>query len=138
LTAKLEDLRGNRRRTEQLLHDARVDRAYRDTQLIKLADERDQLERELIAAIPASKRWQELDRLGPTDLIAALPPTTAFIEVIRYTRSEYIDKKWQRSPCYVAFVPAKGRAIQRIDFDEPANRSDAAVEPWRTATKQPA
>ena len=81
---QLNRLRGNRRRIEELLQDARMDAKERDQLLAKYADERDKLERELVAAIPALKRWQELDKLGPTDLVGALPPGAVFVDLIRY------------------------------------------------------
>jgi CHAT domain-containing protein len=130
--ANLDELRANRRRTEQLLQDPRVDRAYRDAELIKLADERDAIERKLVADIPAIKRWQELDVLGPADLTKALPSGAVFIDFIRYTRFEYAEKNEKQTPSYVAFVLAKDRPIQRIELGE-ATRIDNAIRQWRAA-----
>src|SRR5262249_13317833 len=107
LGEKLDQLRGLRRRIDQLLQDTRRKPEERDELLVAAASERDLLERELIAAMPTLKRWQELDKLGPVDLVKALPPGAVFIDVIRYMRLESVDRKLQWTPSYVAYVLAK-------------------------------
>jgi CHAT domain-containing protein len=133
--ASLEELRTNRHRTEQLLQNTRLDRAYRDAELIKLADQRDALERKLAAEIPALKRWQELDRLGPADLTKALPSGAIFVDFIRYTRFDYAGKNEKQTSSYVAFVLAKDRPMQRIELDE-ATPIDGAIRQWRAAIEK--
>src|SRR5262249_2122189 len=123
---KLDRLRGNRRRTEQLLQDARMKAGDRDKLLTALADERDRLERQLIQANPHWRRARELDQLGPGDLVKALPPGAVFLHFIRYTHSEYQNGKQGRTPSYMAFVLAGGRPIRRVELGE-AKPIDAAV-----------
>ena len=138
--AKLDRLRGLRRRLDQLLQDTRMNSSERDRLLVTVANERDQLERELVAKIPTLKHWQELDQLGPADLVKALPADSVFIDLIRYTRFEYGDKKWKRTLNYVAFVLAKPPLVDaagsplvlRVELEE-AGPIDAAVRQWRTA-----
>ena len=131
-SANLDELRNNRRRTEQLLQDPRMDQASRDAQLSSLADEREALKRKLIADIPALKRWRELDELGPRDLVQALPTGAVFVDIIRYTRYEYAGKTEKCTPSYVAFLLAKDRPIQRIEL-EGAGPIDLAVRRWSFA-----
>src|SRR5262245_180204 len=143
-TEKLDLLKVNRRRTEQLLQDTRMKQAERDKLLMALADERDRLERELIADLPHLKRWQELDQLGPNELMNALPPGTVFIDLVAYIRSEYGKETAKRNSTYVAFVlgpftpdpsPTRGEGretIQRIELGD-AQPIHAAVEDWRNA-----
>ena len=52
------------KRTEQLLQDRRMKAEDRDKLLVTVAKECDDLERDLVASIPALKHWQELDKLG--------------------------------------------------------------------------
>src|SRR5262249_21822317 len=89
--AKLDELRGVRRRLDQLLQDPRMSKDARDRLLVEYSDRRDRLERELVARIPALNHWQEFDKLGPTDLAAVLPPRAVFIDVIRYTHFDFVD-----------------------------------------------
>jgi CHAT domain-containing protein len=132
LGARLAELRGiRRRRIDQLLQDSHMNKDERDKQLTEYANQRDTLERELVEKIPALKRWQELDKVGPADLVNALPPGSVFIDLIRYTHFEYVDKKQKRTPHYVAFVVCGG-PVARIELEK-AEPIDAAVRQWRTA-----
>src|SRR5262249_19795272 len=102
-----------------------------------LNDERDRLERELAAAIPILDRWKERDRLGPEDLVKLLPAGSVFVDLLLYTRFEYDPqapgaKGEKRTPCYVAFVLAPGKPIQRIELG-PAGPIDKAIADWRNA-----
>src|SRR5207249_508847 len=103
-----------------------------DKLLVTVAQERDQLERELVGEIPALKHWQELDQLCPADLVKALPPGAVFVDVLRYTHFEFVDKKQKRTPSYVAFVLAKDRPMQRVELEE-AKPIEEAVRQWRSA-----
>jgi CHAT domain-containing protein len=129
---QLDKLRGLRRRLDQLLQDTTMKPDDRDKLLVSVADDRDRLEREVVAKMPTLRRWQALDELGPADLLAALPPGAVLIDVIRYTHFEYVDRKEKRTPSYVAFVLAKGRPVQRIELDAAAP-IDRAVGQWRTS-----
>lgn len=70
--AELDDLKGLRRRIDQLLQDRRMPPAERDKLLIKLTEDRDTLERELAKVLPLLKRAKELDALGPDALTPLL------------------------------------------------------------------
>jgi len=139
--ARLDSLRRNRRQTEEAMLSPRLEPAVRDKRLTQLADERSELERELAAAIPTWKRRQELDKLGPADLIQSLPAGAVFVDLIAYTRFELREGQEKRIPGYAAFVlrasPAGGPAIgankcRRIDLPE-AEVIDALVRRWREA-----
>ena len=132
LGAKLDELRGLRRRLDQLLQDSKMKPTDRDKLLVVVATERDALERELVAKVPTLQRWQELDKLGPADLVKALPTGAVFLDVIRYTLFEYVEKKQKRSLRYVAFVTVKDRPIQRVELGD-AQAIDAALRQWRSA-----
>jgi CHAT domain-containing protein len=136
---QLDRLRGLRRHTEQLLQNSRMQTDDRDRQLAAVAAERDQLERDLAALIPAWQHWRQLDQLGPADLAKALPPGAAFLEIIRYAHFEYVDKLEHRTPKYVAFVilnpsvaDASRYSIARVELEE-AEPINKAVQQWRTA-----
>jgi CHAT domain-containing protein/Tfp pilus assembly protein PilF len=129
---KLDQLRDLRRRIEYLLQGSRLKADERAKQLAALADERDRLERELLAAVPALKHWQELDQLGPVDLVKALPPGAVFIDFVRYRRCEFVDQKEKLTSSYVAFILARDRPIQRIELDY-AKPIEDAITSWRRA-----
>jgi CHAT domain-containing protein len=138
----VDELRETRLRIEQLLQNARMDKEGRDRLLMKYADERELLERKLIAAFPELGRRRELDQLGPTDLAKALPPGVTFIDVIRYSHSDYVDKKQKRTPSYVAFVVGKtpvadapGSPMVRVELGA-AEPIDTAVRQWRAAIEE--
>jgi CHAT domain-containing protein/Tfp pilus assembly protein PilF len=146
---ELDKLRGTRRYLDHLLQDTRRKPDDRDKLIAETMEKRDKLERELIAAIPTLKRWEELDKLGPTDLSKALPPEAVFVDIIRYTHFEYVEKKEKRTPSYVAFVvgpktpspptplPRSGGegSIVRVELDA-AEPIDAAVRQWRDAIEE--
>src|SRR5204862_7851972 len=103
----------------------------------ELGDERDRLERELAAALPALERWRQRDRLGPEVLSGLLPPEAAFIDFLSYMRFQQDPAKKgeageTRIDHYAAFVLAPGRPSQRIELGERAP-IDAAVTEWRQA-----
>jgi tetratricopeptide (TPR) repeat protein len=135
---KLDRLRGLRRRLDSLLQDSKMMPEDRDKLLASIADDRDRLEREVVAAMPTLQRWAELDKLGPVDLAKALPAEAVFVDVIRYTRFEYVEKKEKRTPSYVAFVVATtltgaaGSQIHRVELGD-AKPIDDAVAAWRHA-----
>ena len=136
-TAKLDDLKGRRRRIDQLLQDRRLPANERDKLLVKLSDERDALERELAIKMPMLQRAKELDALGPEALTAMLPDQTILIDFVRYTHFDYDKAKpgkagETRTPSYTAFVLAKGQPIRRIELGA-AKPIDRAVALWRTA-----
>ena len=114
---KLDDLKGKRRRIDQLLQDRRLPPDERDKLLTKLADDRDALERELAKAIPLLQRAKELDALGPDALTPLLPDHSVLIDFVRYTRFDYDKAKpgkagETRTPSYAAFVLARSPVAQ--------------------------
>lgn len=125
-----------RRQTESLLQNDRIKPADRDIQLAKLADDRDDLERKLARALPMLDQWKKRDRLGPEDLVKALPKDAAFVDILRYERTLYPTKKIGarevRTPSYAAFVLAPGQTTQRIELGDAAS-IDRLVYNWRTA-----
>jgi CHAT domain-containing protein/tetratricopeptide (TPR) repeat protein len=140
---KLNKLRGLRRRLDQLLQETRIQPEIRDKLLTSVANERDALERDLIATIPVMKHRAELDKVGPSDLIKALPPGAVFIDVIRYVRIEFVEWKQKRTPSYVAFVlsnePSSGTAgaskIARVELGD-AKNIDEAIRNWRASIER--
>jgi CHAT domain-containing protein/Tfp pilus assembly protein PilF len=136
---KLDRLRGLRRRIDQLLQDTKMKPEARDALLAETMTQRDRLEREVVAAMPTLQRWAELDKLGPDNLAKALPNGAVFIDVIRYTHFEFVEKKQKRTPRYVAFVVGKstlagaaGSQIQHVELGD-AKPIDDAVAAWRAA-----
>jgi len=127
---KLDKLKANRERIERLVQTSRGPSGQRDKALAALADERDRLERNLVAGNPSLRRWQELDQLGPADLARALPKEAAFVDLVYYIRGEPAGRR--RSPCYAAFVVSAERPIRRVELGEAAP-IDAAIRRWRDA-----
>jgi CHAT domain-containing protein len=147
VAAKLAELRSYRRRIDQLLQDARMKPADREKLLTDLADKHDKLERDLLADLPHLRRQQQLDELGPDDLVKALPSSAVFIDLIAYWRFERDPNKKgkeaeKRTPSYVAFVLTPlaqsggewSQSIQRIELGE-ARPINAAIEDWRKAVE---
>src|SRR5204862_323843 len=61
----------------------------RDARVNELTQEKQRLERDLAARLPEADRQRRLDRLGPDDLVKALPGDTAFVDLLRYRRVEH-------------------------------------------------
>src|SRR5262249_28951514 len=117
----LNRLRAIRRRTEQLVQDARLKPTDRDQLLAALADERDRLERHLAAAVPALRRWRERAALGADDLRRALPAGTVCIDLLAYRRDRADPMPKTEGippwvPSYVAFVVAAGQPVRRVEL----------------------
>ena len=80
---------------------------------------------------------RDRDRIGPADLAKALPPRTAYIELLRYTRWNYDPGKpgeagTTRIPHHVAFVVRAEGPVQRIELGPVAPIEDALAD-WRHA-----
>jgi CHAT domain-containing protein/tetratricopeptide (TPR) repeat protein len=106
-------------------------------QIQHLSAVKERLERELAAAIPGFARIQALERSPHTKLLEALPEGTVVLDLARFTRFEQDPqvpgaKGFRRTPSYVGFVLARGRAVRRVDLG-PAQPIDAAVLQWRSA-----
>jgi tetratricopeptide (TPR) repeat protein/CHAT domain-containing protein len=105
-----------------------------------LTEERDRLERELAREVAGLSERQQLDRIGPADLEKALPPRSAYVDVLRYTRFGYDPKRhgtfWEsRTPHYVAFVVRAGQPVRRVELG-PAGPIEEALADWRHAIDQ--
>jgi tetratricopeptide (TPR) repeat protein len=142
---KSEQLRGNYRRIEQLLHDTRLDQDERDKLLRKYTEENEKLQREIMAAMSIMQQWKERDGLGPKDLAQLLPVNTVFLDFNRYDyfqfdRNEARKISEKRTPSYAAFVMSRSAAssaspkvdVRRVELGN-AREIDNAVSAWRTA-----
>src|SRR5262249_39101283 len=99
--AAWEELVRRRGRLTYQLHHPGKDLAAHDRKVRQLTQRSEELERLIGKALPELPRLKELDQLGPTDLAAALPGDTTFIDLIRYTHYEKAKPQGLR---YVAFV----------------------------------
>jgi hypothetical protein len=112
------------------------DRTARDQLLERWAARTAELDRDLRAGLPDLDRADAAARSAPADLQSALPPNTAFIDLLRYTRFAFDPAKpgqagETRTPSYVAFVLTKER-VARVELG-PAEPIEAAVAGWRAA-----
>jgi hypothetical protein len=94
----------------------------------ELTEQKENLERQLAARLPAFGELQARDRLGPGDLVARLPAGAVFVDLLRYTRigqdSKVPGKKgMQHTRCYVAYVLRAGpRALGCLAWSRPRAR----------------
>lgn len=150
--AQLDELKGLRRRIDQLLQNRRLPPAERDELLAAASENRDKLERDLAKALPMRQRAEELDARGPDALAKLLPDHVVLIDFVRYARFEFDRAKPGKTigtPSYAAFVltaptpspptylppmiEREGRlSIKRIELGE-AKTIDRAVAEWRSA-----
>jgi tetratricopeptide (TPR) repeat protein len=99
----------------------------RDKLLRELTDEKEQLERQLLQALPS--RLREADKSKPEDLLAVLPAGCVFLDILRYQHRERDTKPEAR---YVAFVYTSKGQVARVELDE-ARPIDEAANGWREA-----
>jgi tetratricopeptide (TPR) repeat protein/CHAT domain-containing protein len=130
-----EDLLTLRRQIEATLASPVRDAAARDAEVRRLTRRKEQLERDLAAALPGLAGLRARDRLGPGDLAACLPAHAAFVDLLRYVRVGFDPKKPARAgerhtPGYVAFVLAPGSPVTRVELG-PAVPIEAALVRWR-------
>jgi CHAT domain-containing protein/tetratricopeptide (TPR) repeat protein len=116
-----------RRQLNRLAVEPARDPKARDRRLAELTDELEQRERDLAKQLPQLERHRRLDALGPQDLVKALPPGTAFLDLVRY--AHYAKARFAGYR-YQAFVLAPGRDIRRIDLGV-AKPIDDAIASWR-------
>jgi tetratricopeptide (TPR) repeat protein/CHAT domain-containing protein len=127
-----------RRQLARLLLNPGLDLTDRDRHLRQLSDRKEALERKLAQALPELPRQQELDRLGPADLIRRLPGNGAFIDLLQYAYWREKSKKPVNArerpytASYVAFVFAPGRQVVRVELGLAAP-INAAIVAWRQA-----
>jgi CHAT domain-containing protein/tetratricopeptide (TPR) repeat protein len=101
----------------------------------ELSDRKESLEKQLAARLPLYQALQERLRRGPADLVPLLPPGAVFCDLARYLRVDQDPKVpgttgERRTPCYVAFVLARGRAVRRVELGK-AGPIDEALATWR-------
>jgi CHAT domain-containing protein len=120
-----------------LLAPASDDKYFKRLQ--QVSEDKEDLERQLAGKLPALKRQQDLDRLGPKDLLAHLPEHAVFIDLYRYGHFQQDTKKPGRqgaswTPSYVAFVVRQDpqQPIVRVELGAAAPL-DEAVSAWRRA-----
>jgi CHAT domain-containing protein len=104
-----------------------------------LTARKERLERELAPLLPALAAQKELDRLGPADLQRQLPAHTAFVDILRYTRTEQDlmvpGKKGEKLTAHcLAFVLTRER-ITRVELGEAA-AIEAPLARWRQAIQE--
>jgi CHAT domain-containing protein len=109
-----------------------ADRARR---VRRLSDEKEQLEKELAAALPAFGQARQSDRSSPQDLRARLTAGDVYVDLLRYTRIEYDPERpgllgKRRTPHFVAFVLGSAGPVRRVELG-PAAPIDQAVRAWR-------
>jgi CHAT domain-containing protein/tetratricopeptide (TPR) repeat protein len=109
-----------------------ADLGQRDKELARLTERKEALERTLAKLLPELDRSRELDRLGPADLAALLPPGQAFVDLWRY---KHLDKKGEVTARYLGFVVLSGGAIKLVELQD-ADSIDRAVQAWRAKIAQ--
>jgi tetratricopeptide (TPR) repeat protein len=110
--------------------------AYR-RQIQELSEEKERLEADLADRSAAFRQQRELARLTPRQLQEALPPDTALVDFLEYTRfSPPAAGKgpWQRERRLAAFVVRPDSVVQR-DLG-PAQPIADAVGQWRLTLKR--
>jgi CHAT domain-containing protein/Tfp pilus assembly protein PilF len=100
-----------------------------------LTDRKEELERQIARQLPAFAESQARDRLTHRDLLAHLPPRTAFVDLLRCTYREHDPKQPGKKgekfvSSYVAFVLRAGKPVRRVELGE-AEPIDRAVRQWR-------
>jgi tetratricopeptide (TPR) repeat protein len=138
---QMERLLGARRQLARLLLQslptAAEARESRDRRVRELTEEKERLERELARLVPAVAERQKRDRVQPADLERALPPHTAYVDLLRYTHFRSDSKRPGTAgeteiPHYVAFVVGPGRPVRRVELGEAAPIEEALAD-WRHA-----
>src|SRR5262249_41243387 len=124
---KWSRLAGARRGISGLLLRPAGDPARRDRELERLEAEQAELERGLAMLLPELEEHKQLARLGPKALAAALPPRSAFVDILSYARYEKnMFAGWR----YLAFVVSVGPRVDRVELGD-ARAIDGAVLSWR-------
>jgi CHAT domain-containing protein/tetratricopeptide (TPR) repeat protein len=100
-----------------------------------ILDRKDSLEDELARKSAAFRRAREPRRLGAAEVAAALPPATAFVDLLdylHYSPPEGGKGPLRRERRLVAFVLSRGRAPVLVPLG-PSAPVDMAVRTWREA-----
>jgi CHAT domain-containing protein/Tfp pilus assembly protein PilF len=101
----------------------------------ELSDQKEKLEKQLADRLPLYKALKERLQNGPADLVALLPAGVIFCDLARYRRLSHDpdipgEKGDHWTLCYLAFVSARGRPVQRLELGE-AGPIDRALAAWR-------
>jgi CHAT domain-containing protein/tetratricopeptide (TPR) repeat protein len=129
------DLEATRDRLIHLLFRPLKDRAKNATEVSRLTEGKESLERKI--AVTLRLRTPAAALAGtPAQLQDALPADAAFLDLVRYVRVDQDPlvpgKKGRKlTPSYVAFVLSRG-AMERVELG-PAAPIDKAVSAWREA-----
>jgi CHAT domain-containing protein/Tfp pilus assembly protein PilF len=102
-----------------------------------LSEDKERLEKELAAALPAFAQALQATGATPTNLGKRLPEGAVYVDLLRYHRFEHDAKNpgksgTRQTPSYVAFVLRRGGAVRRVELG-PARMIDKAVTAWRAA-----
>jgi CHAT domain-containing protein len=119
-----EQLGEVRQRLSRLSAQALVS-AERDRLMRELTERKENLQRQLVQALPQGEALRREARLRPADLIERLPDGVAFLDFFRYFDGDK-NKPGER---YLAFVLIKGQPIRRIELGE-AGPVDSQIETW--------
>jgi CHAT domain-containing protein len=100
-----------------------------------LSEQKERLEKELAARLPAFAALQDSARRRPADLRQQLPAGTVFIDLVRYRRLEQKPLPPEAggnrfTECYTAFVLARDGPPRRVELGSAAP-IDEAVAAWR-------
>jgi CHAT domain-containing protein/tetratricopeptide (TPR) repeat protein len=128
-----QDLIDTRRGLSQLLLAGAGPLGERLKQYRQLTSRKEDLERRLARLLPS--RSQLLELPPHDDLVKTLPRGTAFIDLLRYARSEQttptaLGQGWGAAPSYVAFLLIPGRSVRRVELG-PAKPIEEALKRWR-------
>ena len=141
-TAALADeLQAPRRRLARLLlSSGRAADAHRQ-QVEQLTRAREDLEKRIAAKLRLGDLTPATAVTTVKQLQGALPAGAAFVDLIQYVHFEHDPKRpgkkgQKRTPCYVAFVLARGRPVARAELGEAAPIA-AACAAWHKALLAP-
>ena len=114
--------------------------AARRERMEKLSDEKESLERQLVAELAGERQRLAFEQSSPSVLAEHLPPDTVAVDMLRYHRGQWDPNlrgkegvTW--ADCYVAFVLCRGKPITRIEFG-PIVPVNEAISKWREAISE--
>jgi CHAT domain-containing protein/Tfp pilus assembly protein PilF len=108
-------------------------------QLRELTDRKENLEGRLAGRSPAFRQGQELARLTPEQLQAALPAGTVLLDILEYAQRRPSAKGQPRGDTerrLAAFVVRRDQTVARVELG-PAAAIALAVDRWRQALREP-
>jgi hypothetical protein len=136
-----------RRRLAQLILSPPRDRRSHRSQLQKLTEQKETLERQLAERSAPFRHPQEMERFTPADLVRKLPPRSVFIDMLSYVRSEqdpkipgqrgnkrtlnYValrllaEEAMLAEPSDVATMPLPGATVTLFDASQPLRSANS-------------